>query len=72
VVFGGVAEEGDVGEDVVGWGLGGVAAGEGDFVEFGKGEEAVEEVVEPSGVAGDGLGDGEGEEAGEGRCAHGG
>ncbi len=41
-------------------------------MEFGEGEEAVEEGVEPGAVACDRFGDGEREEASEGGCAHGG
>jgi len=50
------SEEDDVGEDVIGGGLGGVAAGERDVMEAGEGEQAVEKSVEPAGVACGGFG----------------
>ncbi len=50
----------------------GVAAGEWDVVGGGEREQAIEEAVEPAGIAGDGFWQGEGEKSGEGLGSHGG
>lgn len=66
------ADEDDVGEDEFGGRLRGVAAGEGDVVRGGEGEQTIEEAIEPARVAGDGFRHSEGEECGEGLGSHGG